>query len=528
MADPGHAARDSVRLSELMAAWSVAIDVGMVMPMEFGLRVCSRAVRLAEQMALDVATQRRVYYLALLRHIGCTAENTALAGYLGDERAFRAGLGTRDVSSSRALLPYLVQLTVGSRPLAQRPAALLHLLAGAGVMQQAGAAVCEVARMLIDRLGFDDDLRARLREDVTMVYERPDRKGFPNRLGADEISLPAQIVQLSEAVTLHLRLVGAEGARAMLRERRGRAYLPDVVDAYLAGADPLMADPGDPWTEVLAMEPGGTPVLGPGGIDDVLMAIADFTDLKSPYTAGHSRSVAALAGAAAVHCGLPGGAVTAVRQAGWIHDVGRITVSVPVWHKPGPFDHDEQEQVRLHPYVTERVFARSPLLRPVAALAGQHHERVDGSGYHRGQGGRDLSVPARLLGAADVYAALVAERAHRPAAAPRDASAVLRNEAKAGRLDADAVDGVLGAAGHPARRRQALVGGLTAREAEVLRLLARGSSNPDIATALVVSRKTVEHHVEAVYAKLGVHSRAAATLRAMQCGLVSEEPLEHG
>src|SRR5687767_11580842 len=157
MADVRPAARDSIRLSELLAAWSVAIDVGMVMPMEFGLRVCSRAVRLAAQMGLDVATQRRVYYLALLRHIGCTAENTALAGYLGDEREFRAGLGTRDVSSSRALFPYLVQLTVGSRPLAQRPAALLHLLAGAGVMQQAGAAICEVARMLIDRLGFDDD-----------------------------------------------------------------------------------------------------------------------------------------------------------------------------------------------------------------------------------------------------------------------------------------------------------------------------------------------------------------------------------
>ncbi len=134
MADPGHATRDSVRLSELMAAWSVAIDVGMVMPIEFGLRVCSRAVRLAQQMTLDVGTQRRVYYLALLRHVGCTAENTALAGFLGDERAFRAGLGTRDVSSSRALFPYVLQLTVGSRPLAQRPAARQRRLAGAGVV----------------------------------------------------------------------------------------------------------------------------------------------------------------------------------------------------------------------------------------------------------------------------------------------------------------------------------------------------------------------------------------------------------
>src|SRR5687767_3053479 len=220
MADARPATRDSIRLSELMAAWSVAIDVGMALPMDFGLQVCSRAVRLAQRMGLDVDHQRRVYYLALLRHIGCTAENATLAGYLGDERAFRAGIGTRDVSDPRALFPYLLRLTVGSRPLAQRPAALFHLVARAGVMKQAGAAVCEVARMLIDRLGFDSDLRDRLREDVTMVYERPDGRGFPYGLGADAISLPAQVVQLSEAVSMHVRLVGTDAATAMLRERR--------------------------------------------------------------------------------------------------------------------------------------------------------------------------------------------------------------------------------------------------------------------------------------------------------------------
>jgi HD-GYP domain-containing protein (c-di-GMP phosphodiesterase class II) len=524
MADARPATRDSIRLSELMAAWSIAIDVAMVLPMEFGLRVCSRAVRLARQMDLDVDQQRRVYYLALLRHIGCTAENPALAAYLGDERAFRAGIGTRDVSDPRALFPYLLQLAVGSRPLAQRPAALFHLLARAGVMKQAGAAVCEVAQMLIDRLGFDTDLRDRLRDDVTMVYERPDRRGFPHGIGAEGISLPAQLVQLSEAVAMHLRLVGVEGATAMLRERRGRAYLPAAVDAFLDDAGALTTDPDDPWTEVLTMEPGGTPVLGPEGIDDVLTAVADFTDLKSRYTAGHSRAVAALAADAARHCGLPDADAVALRRAGWIHDVGRITVSVPVWDKPGPLDHDEREQVRLHPYLTERVFARSPFLKPLAALAGQHHERVDGSGYHRSQRGADLSVPARILGAADVYAALVADRPHRAATTPAGAATALRAEARAGRLDADAVDAVLAAAGHPARRRRTQVAGLTAREAEVLRLLAGGASNPEIAAALVVSRKTVEHHLEAVYAKLGVHSRSAATLRAMQHGLVAPEP----
>jgi HD-GYP domain-containing protein (c-di-GMP phosphodiesterase class II) len=520
MAAGASSSRDVVRLSELLAAWSVAIDVGMVMPMEFGLRVCSRAVRLAESMDLDVSMRRRVYYLALLRHIGCTAQNAELAEYVGDEVAFRAGVGTLDVSSSRAMMSYLLRMTVGSRPLVERPGALVRVFTRAGVMKEAGAAICEVARLLIDRVGFDAELGDRLRDDVTMIYERADGKGFPIRLEASAISLPAQVVALAEGVTVHLRLVDGAAAVAMLHERRRRAYLPEVVDAFLDDSGPLLTEPDDPWREVLAMEPGGAPVLDPAGIDDVLCALADFADLKSPYTMGHSRGVATLAATAAQRCGLPATDATALRRAGWLHDVGRLSVSVPVWDKPGVLDRDEREQVRLHPYVTERVFARSPFLQPLAALAGQHHERVDGGGYHRAQRGADLGVPARLLAAADVYAALVADRAYRPARSPAEAATALRAEARAGRLDGDAVAAVLGAAGQAGGRRQAAVAGLTAREVEVLRLLARGLSNTRIAAELVVSRKTVEHHVESVYAKLGVHSRSAATLVAVHRGLM--------
>jgi HD-GYP domain-containing protein (c-di-GMP phosphodiesterase class II) len=512
---------DGVRLSELMAAWSVAIDVGIVMPLETGLRVCARASRLAERLDLDLDGRRRVYYLALLRHIGCTADNPELARLVGDDRAFRAGMGARDVTAGRVMLPYLLQLTVRDRPVVQRPSAFVHLVTHAGAMKRTGAAVCEVAQMLVDRLHVDEALRERLRDDLVMVYERHDGRGFPHGLDSAAISLPAQIVQLAEAVTLQLSVGQKDGVLQMLADRRGRALRPDLVDAFRDEAASLIEEPEDPWAEALAMEPGGAPVLRGEQVDEVLLAIADFADLKSPYTAGHSRSVAALAGEAARLSGLPGADGTALRRAGWIHDVGRISVSVTVWDRPGPLVRDEVEQVRLHPYVTERIFARSPFLSPLSALAGAHHERVDGTGYYRAQGGAALSAPARLLAAADVYAALVAERSYRPARTPAAAATALRAEVSAGRLDADAVDAVLAAAGHPARRRQAAVAGLTAREVEVLRLVARGSSNPEIATALVLSRRTVEHHVESIYAKLGVHSRSAVTLHAMQHGLLS-------
>src|SRR4051794_11881043 len=524
MADDRPATRDSVRLSELMAAWSVAIDVGMVMPLETGLRVCARSVRLAQRAGADPAEQRRVYYLALLRHIGCTAANPELAALLGDEVVFRTGMGTLDVSSPRALLPHTLRVAVGGRPVADRPAAFFRLLGSARALQDAGHAVCEVARLLLDRLGFDAPLRDALGEDVAMVYERHDGKGHPNRLDGERISRAAQLVHLAEAVTLHVSTAGDDAALDMLRERRGRAFRPELVDLFLDDAGPLLTEPDDPWDEVLAMEPGGAPVLDGAGVDEVLTAVADFADLKSLYMMGHSRSVAALAADAARACGLPAADAAVLRRAGWLHDVGRISVSAAVWDRAGPLGRDEREQVRLHAYVTERVFARSRALAPVAVLAGQHHERLDGSGYHRGQAGAGLGVPARILAAADVYAALVAERPHRPALPAPRAAAELRAQARAGQLDGDAVDAVLGAAGHPARRRQAVVGGLTAREVEVLRLVARGMSNAAIAGRLVVSRKTVEHHVEAVYAKLGVHSRSAATLLAVQRGLLPAEP----
>src|SRR3954453_2025535 len=224
MADARPATRGSVRLSELMAAWSIAIDVGQAAPLETGLRVCSRALRLAERTGAGPDEQRRGYYLALLRHIGCTGAHPELAGLLGDEQAFRAGMGTLDVSSARVLMPYLLRFTLGGLPVAARPAAFLRLAGGAAVFKESGHAVCEVARMLLSRLGFDGELRDRLREDVAMVYERYDGKGHPDRIDGDRISSAAQIVHLAEAVTVHLAMVGEEGALAMLGERRGRAF----------------------------------------------------------------------------------------------------------------------------------------------------------------------------------------------------------------------------------------------------------------------------------------------------------------
>ena len=176
---------------------------------------------------------------------------------------------------------------------------------------------------------------------------------------------------------------------------------------------------------------------------------------------------------------------------------------------------------RLHPHFTERAFAQSRELAPIGILAGSHHERLDGSGYHRGTRGPGLDQPARILAAADCYAAMREARPHRPALDGPAAEAELIREVGAGRLDREAVDAVLAAAGHLiAQRPRELPSGLTRRELEILLVLVRGKSNKEIADDLRISVKTVGNHVQHVYEKAGVRSRAAATLWAFEHDLV--------
>ena len=273
---------------------------------------------------------------------------------------------------------------------------------------------------------------------------------------------------------------------------------------------------------MIAAEPGLGPTLSDSDFEAVLEAIADFVDLKSPHTLGHSRGVADLAAAAARRLGMSDADTTLIRRAGLVHDLGRLGVSNAIWDKPGPLSASERERVRLHAYLTERILAASHCLSPLAKVAAHHHERIDGSGYPRGLTATGLSPAARILAAADVYHAATEPRPHRPAHSPDEAAAELRAEVTAGRLDGDTAEAVLGAAGHQERRRRERPAGLTTREVEVLTLLARGTSNKEIARTLVISNSTAGKHVEHIYEKLGVRSRAAASLLAVQHGLLPE------
>ena len=336
--------------------------------------------------------------------------------------------------------------------------------------------------------------------------------------------MASRITQLAEFVEVAHRIGGIAAAETLARQRSGSQFDPKISALFCAQAGDVLRDldASGTWKSVIDAEPSLAVTLSPEQFDTALLAIANFIDLKSPYTLGHARAVAELASTAGEVMGLSGKETTALRRAGLVHGFGRLGVSNSIWDKRGPLGAGEWERVRLQPYLTERMLSQSPALAPLCAVAVQYRERLDGSGYPRGLSGGAISLPARILGAADSYQSIREARPHRGALSGEKATAELRDEVRAGRLDGDAVDAVLRAAGRSVPRRQQGPAGLTAREVEVLRLLARGSSNKDIAKQLVITPKTASNHVEHIYTKVGASTRAGAALYAVRHGLLPE------
>jgi HD-GYP domain-containing protein (c-di-GMP phosphodiesterase class II) len=392
-------------------------------------------------------------------------------------------------------------------------------------MRPALTAACEVAGMLAEQLGAPPSVPGLF----AYLTERWDGKGPLRRAKGKQISLPMRIVHVATDAAFQRLVGGVEHAVRLVGERAGHAFDPQVAACVVEGGGEILAlDEGaSAWEEVLALEPLPPLVLEPAAIDRALAAMGNFADLVSPSLAGHAAGVAELAAGAAQHCRIDAVGVTAIRRAGLVHDLGRVAAHPRIWQQPGPLSADDWEQVRLHPYQTERVLSRSGFLAGLAPVAGGHHERLDGSGYHRGCAGAALPVPARVLAAADAYHAMTEPRPRRPALTPEQAATTLGQEASAGRLDPDAVAAVLEAAGQRVPRL-ARPAGLTEREAQVIGLLARGLQTKQVARALGISIKTADRHIQNAYGKLGVSTRAAAALVAMEHGLVAWGELPMG
>ncbi|HEY7076572.1 MAG TPA: HD domain-containing phosphohydrolase [Solirubrobacteraceae bacterium] len=508
-----------VCLAELIAALSLGTDLGLGQPMEHVLRECVLALGLAERLGLDEGECSIVYYVALLAWVGCHADAFEQARWFGDEIAAKADLYGTDMVGAGKVWFVMRHVGGGEAGPARARTALGFLTAGRVAMESMHSTHCLIAGELARRLGLGEPLC----DALLQVFERWDGKGDPGRLSGAQISRPVRLVQLADVVEVFHRRGGVDGAVAVARARSGTQFDPEVVACFCEGAGELLARLGDStsWDTVIEAQPGLRRALTDAELDDALEAMADFADLKSPYTLGHSCAVADLAAAAGRECGLPEDEIRTLRRAGLVHGLGRLGIPNTIWDKRGPLTAVERERVRLHPYLTERMLSSSPALAATGALAAQHRERVDGSGYPRGLRASTLAPPARILAAADVYRALLEPRPHRDARTAGEAAAELRAEVRASRLDGEAVDAVLAAAGHEITRRAQRPAGLTPREVEILRLLARGLLNKQIARRLGIAPKTVGNHVQHIYAKIGVSTRAAAALFATEHGLLS-------
>lgn len=512
----------NIYLAELLAALSLVSDLGMGQPMEHCLRQCLVASRLGDELELDSTDRDAVFYAGLMAWVGCHVDAYEQTKWFGDEFALKGGERTVDMKSSAAEMAFTFQSIHPGASFATRARATLGFFNGG--MRDAMQMLANHSRAVDDlaaTLGLDENIRT----SIDQCFERWDGRG-PDGDKGDEIAVTSRLVSLADVVVFYERAGGVDAAREVARERSGTQFDPAMVDAFCARADAIFADidTTSTWSAVIEAEPSLRRPLTEPEFDNALEAIADFADVKSPYTAGHSRGVADLAGAAAGVVGLPAVDAITVRRAGLLHDLGRLGVPNSIWDKHEALTLSETERVRMHPYLTERTLASSPALAPLAAVAIQHHERLDGSGYPRGLRGEALSVSGRVLAAADAYHAKLEPRPHRDAVKPAEAASLVRAEVRQGRLDGDAVEAVLESAGHRTRRRPTTLAGLTPRELDVLRLLARGQSTKEIATTLAISRKTAGNHVEHIYTKLGVSNRALATLFAAKHGLLDAEP----
>ncbi|HSE45218.1 MAG TPA: HD domain-containing phosphohydrolase, partial [Gemmatimonadales bacterium] len=377
-----------MRLAELLAALSLGIDLGFGQPMEHVLRQCLLALRIADRVGLNGQQRAAVYYTALLVNVGCHTDAHEQAKWFGDDIALKSLKYRQELRGLRSTVSGMRRIGAGKPPLRRLRTGVEFALGG---YREMDGMIVQHARMA-RALGKDLQLPPDALDALAACYEEWDGHGWPGEVHGDAIPIASRIAQFAEFMEVAHRTSGVAGAIALAERRSGRQFDPGLVACLRSDAADLLdaVDRADTWQAVIAAEPALGRALEPDELELALGAIADFVDLKSPYTLGHSRAVAELAGAAGVQASLVEEEIRTLRQAALVSGFGRLGVSNAIWDKRGPLGPGEWERVRLYPYLTERMLQQSEALAPLRRIAVTVRERMDGSGYPRGLTGSAL------------------------------------------------------------------------------------------------------------------------------------------
>lgn len=514
----------SFRMADVVGTLSVVADLGFGLPPRNALRSSLIAVALGRRLGLHEDELRGPYYACLLAHIGCISMSHETAALFGDELEITRAVAMTNLGDPQDIVDTLIPEITKGLSNEERERTTEAVMTHAPTFgREYDTASTEVARRAAHRMGLPENVQ-------TCLFQQAEEwrgDGAPSGLKGDEIDIGARITRLAGDAAFFNHLGGPELAKQAVRARAGTLHDPDLVDAFCANAAEILtgASEEEPEPLLLEAEPRPAILLDGSKLVDVAAAFGDAADLKTPFTHGHSSATADVATAAAERLGLDAEATEEVRVAAFLHDVGRVAISNAIWEKTGRLSSGDWEEVRMHTYHGERVVARSPLLKRLERAIGMHHERNDGSGYHRGSRASEIPVSARIIAVADAWVSMQQPRPHREALEPDRAAAELQAGAEAGLFDPRAVASVIDGARGVASSRPPLPAGLSERELDVLRLVAEGASNPAIAERLFISRRTAEHHVQHIYRKIGVSTRPGAAMFALEHGLL-ETPVK--
>ncbi len=406
----------SLRLSEVIGALSYALDLTEGQPPGHSLRCAWIGMRIGASLHLDDDARADLLYTLLLKDTGCSSNAARLWQlYGGDERAIKQDFKTVDAQSTAQVARFVLRHAGPGEGLARRVGRLLTLVRdGAQLATELIEARCERGAAIAGRLGFG----ARVSAGIHSLDEHWNGRGRPEGLAGRAVPLAARIALLAQVIDVFHDEAGPDAARAEAVRRAGTWFDPDLVarfvelsrdDAFWAG----LREEGLAQ-RVAALEPAPRVIaVDNARLEAITAAFADVVDAKSPYTAGHSRRVAEYAVGIAAELGLDAARVEKLRRTGLLHDLGKLGVSNGILDKPGKLDPQEWEAIRRHPALSQEILGRVPVFRPLAEIAGAHHERLDGRGYPHGLADDAIMLEARIITVSDVFDAITAERPYR-------------------------------------------------------------------------------------------------------------------